>query len=150
MDTGMQQPSRVSLEAFLDEQDFCLRSFAEETTPLFEIQGGYDAEHEDLLKALEEEELGEQLLVMFEGWDEDILSQGVPCVITDSRWDKNSRKTVVLKPRTDRNLGKTRGLKPGSDMVSGGTSEGASSEDSEPVIPVEEDSEGMFVCGTQG
>jgi hypothetical protein len=75
MDTGMQQPSKVSLEAFLDEQDFCLRSFAEETTPLFEIQGGYGQEHEELLKALEGEELDHQLLVMFEGWDEQILSQ---------------------------------------------------------------------------
>jgi hypothetical protein len=122
------RPARVSLEAFLDEHDFCLRSFAEEKTPLFEMQYGYDSEHADVLRALEGEELDGQLIGMFEGWGEDLLSRGVPCVITDSRSETNCQRTVLLKPRME--------------MKGRGSVEGGSSEDSEPVVPVEEDFEG--------
>ncbi|OHS97969.1 hypothetical protein TRFO_09106 [Tritrichomonas foetus] len=83
-----QEDTDVSLEVFLDDESFCVRSFVGGDVPYFELESDYSGDTpERVMKALiEKGDLSDEFLMrLFEGIDEKSLSRGVLCHVSDSR-----------------------------------------------------------------
>lgn len=89
--------SPYSIEAFLDQSTYCLRSMANDVIPVFEIDGVYGEGVEQVLNALEEQVLSEPILELFNGIGLQELESGVLCHISDNRGSELIHRTVILR-----------------------------------------------------
>lgn len=89
--------SPYSIEAFLDQSTYCLRSMANDVIPVFEIDGEYSKGDDSVLNALEEQVLKEPLMELFNGISSQDLESGVLCHITDNRGTELVHKTIILR-----------------------------------------------------
>ena len=71
----------LSLEAYLSDEDFCIRSLTDGICPLFQLEDEYESENADILNAIECGELDDRIIGLFEGCDMTI--DVLKCVIRD-------------------------------------------------------------------
>lgn len=84
----------LSLEAYLYDGSFCIRSMVNGVFPLFELEDRYDSVNGELVALIEKSELGDQFGSFFQGFDVD---EDVVCEITDRRKGCNRNKIVCLE-----------------------------------------------------
>lgn len=88
----------LSLEAYLYDGSFCIRSVMDGVLPLFELEDRYDSANGDLVDLLEKSELCDRFRGFFQGFR---VSDGVVCEITDCRRGGNRVKVVCLEQLRD-------------------------------------------------
>lgn len=92
----------LSLELYLDDNSYTLCSIGSSGEPYFEVESAYVNQSEQMLKAIENCEMDDQLIRMFDGIDERYLDMGVHCIITDKRKkDHSCDRCIILRRRCD-------------------------------------------------
>ena len=94
----MEADDELILELYLEDNSYCIRSIASCGEPYFEVENVYDNRSEQILKAIEDCQIDDQIIKMFDGVDEKTLEMGVHCIITDNRIkDHSSDRCLVLR-----------------------------------------------------
>lgn len=93
--------SGLSLEAYLGEKDFCIRSLANGGLPLFQLEDEYESENGQLIDAINNEEFDDKLLDMFQGYG--FCDEAVPCEIFDLRKTEKGPRRVWLRRSSSSN-----------------------------------------------
>lgn len=84
----------LSLEAYLYDGSFCIRSVVNGVFPLFELEDRYDSANGELVDLIEKSELSDKFGGFFEGYD---VEADVVCEITDRRKGCNRSSVVCLE-----------------------------------------------------
>lgn len=86
----------LQLEVFMEEDTFYIRSMLN-GCPVFEIEGQYEEELvKNLITAISSGTLSDQIMQLFEGFDDSVQPSGVVCTVYDKRSGKDEHYTVQL------------------------------------------------------